>query len=546
MHPKYRALIWEQARVAGVIAAWSLLVAAVFAAVQLLSSATGFLPSWTAREGTRVFLSFGAFLLTVPMALRLDVRGHLIAGFEPRLGRLPLRTLPLTAIPLFTRALFLFALSVCLWGLLLVMSVVFLHLHRLGYRTSDWPFTRILVPVECYLLIQAVLWSWRSVKGAGYVIGAALFTAVLLLPGPHARSHDLLFSLRTLHGYAATWPAFGLVAAFSFGLALLGVHWERRDARHGLPTRDDIAEWRDRVRRPRMTPFRSAAEAQIWYERRRLGARLPLAMLFVLVFSATVLAVFMTSRRDIGVFAQYWPYVSLFFAVPVAMLTVYGTSAARKRPASLFPYLRPMASAHLAWAAQLALLRSFAMTLGLAFLLSMLGYVAFGPLETRLIVDALRHGETNVIEVAALFVGPLLFAACACWVALWLPIRPMSWLFGLPAVALIIFLLRILGDFPRPSGLVDQVLSDLPPWIIGILLIVPGWSLAQALRYRVVSWRGALILIACTAVGALLFWWPGPPDETHWTTLLLSFGLIATVLAPITAWPVELHLRRSR
>jgi hypothetical protein len=153
MKSSTRALIWEQWRLAGVTALSLFGVATVLMAIMRAQYGWFMIHASDARNFS-TGIAVGATLAAAAIfMLRFDTVGHLTAGFEKRLARLPVKTLPLVTIPFVTRLAYL---------VLLVFALALLHMAFF----AEYPrLFFLLLPINLYAIAQAYAWSRKAVTG---------------------------------------------------------------------------------------------------------------------------------------------------------------------------------------------------------------------------------------------------------------------------------------------------------------------------------------------------------------------------------------------
>ena len=105
MKSPYRALIWEQARTAGVIC---MLVGGISCLVVLTAVVFFRLEQITVIDARDVYKIIFFFSIAVPALLtsRQDVRGHIVWNFDQRWFRLPVATHIMVGVVLGSRVVF--------------------------------------------------------------------------------------------------------------------------------------------------------------------------------------------------------------------------------------------------------------------------------------------------------------------------------------------------------------------------------------------------------------------------------------------------------
>lgn len=522
MNAKYRALVWEQSRVAGVTAACCAALA-LLAMFVLWADAhwAHTIHKGDAREISGAMITYAALALAGVLTLRQAASGQLAPGFEPRHARLPVRTLPLVTVQFAVRLLSLLLLCAALSGA-----------YYACFRVPPEPLA-LLLPVSVYLVAQAVAWSYRSVTGISYMLPAALFLAPAVLTTSGVYRYGYFEAAGWLAGALASPAGVLVLLPAAYALSLLGVHWERRDERHGLPTARDLRDWLGERAAAPATGFDTPLAAQIWLEWRRTGWMLPALLLTGAGLAAIVLWTVPVRRADLSLLTQFIPLALL----PLAAV---GAGAACLWDRTGYALLRPVSTRDMARAKLLAMGRALTHGAALAAALSVAGFVVFGRAEFGLLRESLAHGETSYIEVAALVLGPCLLAVFAAWAALWLTTRLVALLVLGPAAVLV----PLAACFSQAAALnIAAVLFWV--WAVAVIAAVGfalahavwrGWMTRAGLACTLGAWAalaGALYTIGPETGGA----WPGP--------LLACIAISGYAAAPFAAVPAALQRRRA-
>ena len=297
MKSPYRALLWEQARTAGVICLTLGMMSGLFVLtrrVLLYAYIMRFVRSQDVAEVFFLFSLAGAGLSVI----RQDVRGHITGGIDSRWFRLPIQMPALFSIVVGARVLFL--------AVLVSFQVYILAALTLpGIPTVEIVFLAIL-PFYLYLLIQATAWSWKRIPLLWYGLLAALLALTLLFRFWGLTPEEILPLLRTLvrpHTFVLVPPVLLLILVY-------GIYLERQDRYLSLPRLRFFAGWLSRPLSPVLQKGATAFEAQFWYETRRIGYVLPL---LTLGFTAgIVLVMVLVAERPFSSgLGQYIPLLAL-------------------------------------------------------------------------------------------------------------------------------------------------------------------------------------------------------------------------------------------
>ena len=418
MKPSTKALLWEQARVSGVIAAWLLLVGGLMQLVLNLNAGTyqGMFSQDINQMSLKLNLMIG-FMGAMLLMLRADGQGHLRFHFEPRHSRLPVQTPTLVFTIYSTRLLFIALLCGLLWILPRPVS------------TKEASNFIPLVPILSYAILQGLVWSYQRVIWVGYVLCLTCFVLLAVLIGIHlqdlitnAWSSSLLALVEYINWEAVLLWSFVPGIMLSFLLGWLGVHYTRMDMQSGPPRISNLMEHIGYWFRPEVCRFKSPLAAQLWYEWRRIGYLLPLISITVLFFMTLGLSTMLALSPSpdlsdvyfasmLGITAQMLPYIAVVCAAMVA-------GAIAIRPKSRYHQLRPLALRHSALALMLAQWKALMFTLAGATILSVLGFILFDFVEVRFLWGDFLVGRISLVELISIFLGPLLLAAALGWTML--------------------------------------------------------------------------------------------------------------------------------
>lgn len=393
MNPKYRALIWEQLRVAGVLALWCAAVSALI--IAFIWSQYYLFPGIQRPDALSASLLIyfaTAMAFAALLVLRQDSTGQMRPGFEARHARLPINTLPLVTVQAATRL-------TCL----LLLCGALLTLHGALYGETPSAFY-VFIPVTIYLFAQTLSWCHHAMPGIAYMTGIILFLIPALLAAMGNYRSGYFSALAVMAQSFGHLAVVLLLLPAAYALSLLGVHWTRRDEQHGLFTGRELADGLAGLGASPAKAFRSPLAAQAWYEWRRMGWIIPLFTFSIILMAAVILFSLPNAQHFASVWAQYLPLATMPLAALCAALISY-------RGRSDYARLRPAAIPVFSSAKFLALGRSLTWTALLVSGLSIGGFFFFGDTETALLREALRHGETNYIEITAMLLAPCLLSA---------------------------------------------------------------------------------------------------------------------------------------
>lgn len=496
--------IWVRNRL-GASAAAALLVATIAAA----PLAWAFLAPEHAVLASVIclFLVFGVFLNAI---LFVEELGNPASGYPPRMYSLPVPTSTLVLWPLVYSA----AVPALLW-----VAVAYLIYRPSGY---DVP---VLLPAlglaAAMAWLQVLSWAplrptWLRLIGAVAVVGvlAGIMWGMVLM-----KTVD--------HRWIALLSAAALAAAYPPALA--GVTRDRRGEFWRL--------WPERFRLSfgavggERRPFRSAAEAQRWYEWRCNGLALPAAVLgmVVLIFVVGSVATGAAHKPETNVA----PFVIMTLFLPVFLATSTGPAVSRLNPPWVkhprvitFLGTRPVTTRALVLAKYRMTAESAVLTWGLVVAAVALWIALEGGTTTA---AELWRGWTRyfpgwrsgaVLALAAAIAPALTFRQGTDYFALGLSGR--AWIENLASVPMVLLLgggmsvglwLQIHPeDWPRFQAVL--------PWVLGIAVAVKA-SLAAC------SFRAAMVrrlTLRRDLVGTAIGW-----------TVVVALGLaLAQLTLPAT------------
>ncbi len=359
MHGKYRALIWEQARLAGVLSAWCLAVALLFLFSLWLGMRGVEYSLEDAQEAATYAVLFGGAVVSGLYTFRFDNAGHLVQGFDARLYRLPVETWFLVTTILACRIVGL--LVVVLGGILtsnMLLDTGIAPLHALWILTL-------------YLIAQAGSWSGNALPYLKYLAVCVLAAALLLIVRstyPGRMPVDSYAGLSEFFHGTALWVSGCLaLASGAAGGSFASIVWDRHGERRGPRPLRELWEQLADVRRGDATRFKSAFTAQCWIERRRFGWLLPVAVVggtLLLAIASVMIELALEDDPQPGRVLARWfwtfPITSLLFGAAVSGLRAGATASrgAWNKTSQGYALLRPMTDADLAAAKTTALFDS--------------------------------------------------------------------------------------------------------------------------------------------------------------------------------------------
>lgn len=398
MKSPYRALLWEQARTAGVICLTLGVMSGLFVLTRRVFLFANIMRVVRSQDVAELFFCFslaGAGLSVI----RQDVRGHVTGGIDPRWFRLPIQMPALFSIVVGARVLFL--------AVLVSFQVYILAALTLpGIPTVEIVFLAIL-PFYLYLLIQATAWSWKRIPLLWYGLLAALLALPLLFRFWGLTPEEILPLLRTLvrpHTFVLVPPVLLLILVY-------GIYLERQDRYLSLPKLRFFAGWLSRPLSPVLPKGATAFEAEFWYETRRIGWVLPMFTLGLTAGIVLVLVLVEEHPFQSGL-GQYIPLLALVVGSLFAGITTMF-------PRSAFYYQLPVTNFNITAARLLAQSRTLSITMILTFVLSIL-LLSAGPLERSVLMELQAQGFYVAFDVFMVVVRPLVWAGMLSWLLLWI------------------------------------------------------------------------------------------------------------------------------
>lgn len=523
MKSPYRALIWEQARTAGVLC---LTIASMTLLMQItlfLSIDTRWMPLIDI-VGSALVVTAGAMLLAAAVLLvRQNAQGNLALDFEPRLLHLPVTTLPMLALVFSSRVFCLVAMS-C--GLLASCWLLFGTVPE---------FKVLVVSLNLYFVAQALVWTRRTLTGVNYAVPLAALILVATLRYFGMRED----ALENFWEAVQAWVAYPVSLAVLFPAALMvsavGVVLQRHDKRYGLPPVGEALDRLHDIRSTRARHFESPLEAQLWHEQRRVGRLLPaLTLLFTLVF-ALVFSI-LPPNLSLGPVNEPWqtPYAGI-----LAAAVVCGRIALHSR--SKFHFHRPQTTTTAACALLLMQVRALFFCFLLVVGLSVLGMLLRGY-DGVLLIHMLRVGDLDWIGAADLVLRPALAFTLIAWVLLWITTLPLL----VPLICVVIAYIVVpvgLIDFMN-DGFLRRATSFLDTWgytlpVICLLFCIAGMTLAVTLRKGLFAPRHLFIGFVLWQNSILLLLVSTPYLGTHRYALVACATVGLLLVLPLTAVPLS-------
>jgi hypothetical protein len=548
MNPKVRALVWEECRTGGLIAATATAVGAVL----LLQCRWAFgSEAWT-RDST--FAGFVVLGIPVMAALLLilnpDYSGHLVGGFSRRVLRLPVPTPAAVAVALASRAVFVFATTL----IPVTLSMAFFD----GSPGIEMVFAITLF----YLLAQALDWLRGPLSGLSSLLALGVISALIerMLPGA-SNFTPMKWALDMSSQSPALWPlAIVAAAALAYAVSVVAVTADRVGRRYGIP---EIWEWPRRVSftsSRRRAPFRSALSAQVWFEVRRSAGVLPVGTLVLCIILFGGFWIYRAASNEH--IDQGTRLVASFLLLP-ALLFAAGAHGVRTRVLGFrsssgkagYELLQPLTSAQFAQARVLANLVLLVPTLAAALALHFA--LAGQMLVTEWIPEGLRLGATSAREVAWMLLSRGMLAGISAWALLAIGTRVFRRAIGVTFVLLVVAaFVAWLADKNPQTGFLSRNENAVIATLDTILVLVPI-ALTLALFWfarsqelisarGLAAWAGVWTLIAWLFRYAAIPAWleEGIPLWYQLAAIVTALGWTSAV--PLAYVAVLLDLRRKR
>ena len=422
MNSRVRALVWEELRVGGPIAAVCLTVGLLL--IVRVSSTYEF--NWLRVEGGVLAIALGIPLLC-GLLLVLNVRnsGHLGGGFSRRILRLPVDTGTAVTVTFGVRLAEMLALS-----LLLKLVCWLVYRHGPGWDA-------VLLVLAAYAFIQMLDWMRAVLSWPLTVLFAAVFAFIVQYSG----LLDWWYFLTGVHTAAV--PGVFVIAgwiALAYAVSVALVAWTRRGVCVTLWQQGEAVETRKGggTAAAAATPFASLRAAHLWYHLRRNGLRLgSMTVLFwvggvalywlVDFYMGTGRTEIQFSRwlhqtRNSFFITQLMPLVAVM-AAAAGWRLVSGVGERRRNRKNLSWIARlPMSRAEEARTRMTAAGISLAAVLAAVTLAYLVAYLVPQQFTAaRLFGSVLAHNEASLREVAGAVLGPALLCGLLAWIAMNLP-----------------------------------------------------------------------------------------------------------------------------
>ena len=571
MSSKTRALLWEELRTGGAIAAAVGAIGVVWLTWLRYGTLVfeDLIYPWHMIKEEAMAMAIGPALVTaLLLTLHVSNSGDMMGGgFSRRILRLPVDTWNAVLVALAARLVEVLAVATVTVALCWA-----LYQHGPGART-------ILVIGSIYLFIQVLSWM----RAVAPTLVAVVLVAVL----------GMLFAFlgrwsawgEALTGSGSLTPSlvlgFAVSVVLAYGLSVVLVKQARCGQRLAVLRAPLIDVGERTFAAARRKPFASPMAAQIWFEVRRTRFFLPLMTL--LFWALGIGLMFLINYSDVRENPSHWfrkvkvvvgthnliqvPWYKdmldplwIFEIIPLAALLLAAVAWSllnfRKgkpragRPAT-FEMRQPITKAMQAQAYLAAAGINLGLTLAVIAAVSTLSFLwADGGLAAGLIGQGLAHGETSAREVAAMLIGlPLMVGFLA-----WLFMGP-----GGLANGGLIALLGVLGMASAIVGHSSNPLDNGVRWVenigLGALSFAVLFTILQlGAGLTAVWWQGLISkrsLIVCVLLWAAItvVFYPfslTAPEGTAPVLLAVSLALSALVIMPYLSWMQVLSNRGWR
>ncbi len=485
----------------------------------------------------------GVFGFFMNALLFVDHVGNFTSGYPRRMFTLPVPSRTLVIWPM----LYASAIVAFLW--VVTASLIY---RPLGFHT---PLVLPALGLAALMAwFQAISWSplrpvWLRLVAAIGVVGVLGGIALGLL-------HDWI----RLHGifpHAAVGAILMVLLAAAYPLALAGVASDRMgEAWRVWPEGPRVPLLRQASRSERR-PFRSPAQAQLWYEWRNHGLLLPIAVagILVLLIATSAVAAQADGARTLDNLLILVLTMPIWLAGSVGIVVARFTPFWIKDQGAAIPFLaiRPISSNRLVaakWkAAALSALAAWVVTLVTASVVE-LAVNHFGTLSDLWHDWHARFPGGRALAVLALgaYLMPvLLWKQLTDFTPMGLSGRP--WIEGVTSILVTIPLMMVVAAliwFPLHPRDLPRFLATLPLLVtlgITLKLAVASWAFNAALRQGLMARRDvaailtAWLVVVASAVGlaalALTLTLPATTSAATWAAVMAGIA----ALVPLSRFP---------
>ena len=458
------------------------------------------------------------------------------SGFPQRSFTLPVPTWKLVSVPMLGGLAAVYALWA--WFSLLV-------LRPCGYPARPWSPAAVVAAFAG--VIQALAWT-PFAEGWMRIV---LTIVMLVLLG---LSHFAIVFIAGIDSELGNTIGLSLVWLAAYGVAVTGVSRARRgDALQWLALQrlvQRVADWQPGRRRE----FRSAAQAQRWYELRRGAALAPCYVGLLLVMLMPILFI----EQSTG--TAKWHLALAALGMPPLMFAFFGATLGKpdpwtKSPISSFLATRPLSCAHLVAAKFRAAVVTSLLSCGMA-LAFLVVWLLFANNREALV--RLCQG-VSPIKISAIAVAGLVGWWAFTWKSLaesfYIGLTGREWVVNVAGIAFGGLFLVLLG-----GGLWLYFYPDLlpavmawTPWLLGAALAakagLAAWTIsglhrrrlvpASQLMQRLAAWCAIVAVSSSCAIWLLPRVWATP-----WQ--LIAGCVFLVPLSRLAAAPLALAWNRHR
>ncbi len=482
-------------------------------------------------------------------------RGH--ARFPARLFVLPVRTRVLVTCPILYGVAALVAVALA-WEKLVLASlppVEWMPLHFL-------PLTYV---GSAMVLLQATVWILPGFPASRLIVlGTLLFglTWLAMWPLAHAGAGDWSA------GQAAAWQsrstaAMAVISALAYLAALFAVERDRRGVeRSWAAWRRRLGRFRDVLPRRRQ-PFASGAGAQLWFEWRRGGGLLPLAVGF---FMALVLGPIAWIVQEVNPASSIVidaestaTMLGIVLALPLVLAFFVGKrNAERELTQTPFHFIRPVAVGELVLRKLEMAAWSTALAWGLVLVVTPLWLAWWcdtsllhrgGRALATWYAPPTRHALAPLMLIAALALT-WRWMVVSLYLGLWGRAKCFLWSVAVSVVGAWLLLI-FTASLAHPGKLMKHEL-DILPWLGAGLAgkaLLAGWAFRSAHRRGLMTARAVwtylgiwLGVTLCLVTLALILF---APTSASKAVVILGSTLVFP-LARIGLAPLALAAHRHR
>ncbi|GMV99617.1 MAG: hypothetical protein AMXMBFR84_07560 [Candidatus Hydrogenedentota bacterium] len=536
--PQVKALVWEEIRTGGAIAAACLAVGLV-CLIECKLVLDGEI--WLRDTAVILMIIAGVPVVTaLLLILRTDYSGHMVGGYSERVMRLPVPLLVLSGVPLVVRTL----------NVLVCSAALLFTCHALLNNGPGLSLTALVVAL--YLCIQTLDWLRAPLSGLSSLLLAALGMGLVLL---FLNTNIVAEFLTSFSQWSSPALAGLLVTAMlaSFVVSTAAVFASRAGRSFGVPEMWHWPQYISYARKPRSVPFKSPLSAQVWHDLQHSMWTLPgVTLLIWVLLGGSIMVTKLTQPgpgfRELDAYTQYMNLLGALL-LPSFLLgaCVHGISTrvrGFRASAQAFPsyFMNPLTSS------EMALARMLANAAILTATLAALTLIHFLLMSEGLLFDVLpaafRQGHLSFRETLWSLGSRAVLAGLLAW----------------PLMAIGTRLVLRLGAITLGSAVLltimveSNILSSLLAGAILALLLAAITS-----REFAIAWRRnripARMVALWTAVWSLTAWLllsqlrhgataAESPLLFYLTAIVTCVGVASLVPLPYFAFVQDIHHRR--